>query len=208
MARVWCIRKPNGNHMFSTLDLLAHKAWVTVMLFPWFSNNDLSVVFRVNLTGQSLLKVRMPLLRNIVCRYCHFICPFEDGHTKYAEPKSSDLKDSYVIPHLCNALWKEKCIILINILSIPSLTMTYHYGVCMYMVPLKKWAQYFPDSNFTSAISLCFKLSFDEGPIFTILYWKAVQGLKHIYVVKNTSSERINSLYFILSKPFLAFRGH
>ena len=84
----------------------------------------------------------------------------------------------------------------------------YHYGFCMYMVPLKKWAQYFPDSNFTSAISLCFKLSFDEGPIFTILYWKAVQGLKHIYVVKNTSSERINSLYFILSKPFLAFRGH
>ena len=93
-------------------------------------------------------------------------------------------------------------------ISLKDIGTKYHYGVCMYMVPLKKWAQYFPDSNFTSAISLCFKISFDEGPIFTILYWKAVQGLKHIFVVKNTSSERINSLYFILSKPFLAFRGH
>ena len=31
---------------------------------------------------------------------------------------------------------------------------------------------------------------------------------KNIYVVKNTSSEIINCLDFILSKPFLAFRGH
>ena len=65
-----------------------------------------------------------------------------------------------------------------------------------------------PDSNFKIAISLYFKLSFDEGPIFTTLYWKAVQGLKHTYVVKNKSSKIINWLDFILSKPFLAFRGH
>ena len=83
-----------------------------------------------------------------------------------------------------------------------------HTGSYMYMEPLKKWAQHGPDSNFTIAISLYFKPSFDEGPIFATLYWKAVQGLKHIYVVKNTSSEIINCLDFILSKPFLAFRGH
>ena len=84
----------------------------------------------------------------------------------------------------------------------------YHTGFSMYMVPLNKWEQHGPDSNLTIAISLCFKHSSDEGPIFTIFYWKAVQGLKHIYVVKNTSSEIINCLDFILSKPFLAFRGH
>ena len=67
--------------------------------------------------------------------------------------------------------------------------MEYHTGLSMYMVPLKKWEQHGPDSNLTILISLYSKLSFDEGPIFTILYWKAVQGLKHIYVVKNTSSE-------------------
>ena len=42
-----------------------------------------------------------------------------------------------------------------------------------------RWGHHGPDSNFTIAISLYFKLSFDEGPIFTILYWKAGQGLKH-----------------------------
>ena len=84
----------------------------------------------------------------------------------------------------------------------------YHNGLSMYMEPLKKWWQHGPDSNFTISISLYFKPSFDEGPIFTIFCWKAVQGLKHIYVVKNTSSEIINCLDFILSKPFLAFRGH
>ena len=79
----------------------------------------------------------------------------------------------------------------------------------MYMVPLKKWAQYFPDSNFTSAISLCFKLSFDEGPIFTIFYWKATQGFKHIYVEKNTVQKELIAfiLYFqSLSWPLEAIK--
>ena len=40
-----------------------------------------------------------------------------------------------------------------------------------------------------------------EGP-------RAVQGLKHTYVVKNTSSEMINCLDFVLPKPFQAFRDH
>ena len=79
-------------------------------------------------------------------------------------------------------------------------------SLTMYMEPLKKWAQHFPDSKFAIAISLYFKLSFDEGPIFAILYWKTAQGLKHIYVVKNTTSEIINCLNFILSKPFLAIK--
>ena len=87
-------------------------------------------------------------------------------------------------------------------------SLTHHYGFSMYMEPLTKWWQHGPDSNFTIAIPPYFKSSFDEGPIFTTLYWKAVQGLKHVYVLKNISSEIINCLVFILSKPFLAFRGH
>ena len=78
----------------------------------------------------------------------------------------------------------------------------YHTGLDMYMEPLKKWAQHISDWNFTISISLYFIPSYDEGPIFANLYWKAVQGLNHTYVVKNTSSEIINCLYFILSKPF------
>ena len=60
-----------------------------------------------------------------------------------------------------------------------------HTGLSMYMVPLKKWWQHGQDSNFTISISLYSKPSFDEGLFFAIFYWKAVQGLKHIYVVKN-----------------------
>ena len=58
-----------------------------------------------------------------------------------------------------------------------------HWFKYVYGTP-EKWAQHFPYSNCTIPISLFFKSSFDEGPIFTIFYWKAVQGLKHIYVVK------------------------
>ena len=86
--------------------------------------------------------------------------------------------------------------------------LTLHTSLSMYMVPLKKWWQHGPDSNLAISISLYSKPSFDEGPFFAIFYWKAVQGLKHIYVVKNTSSEIIKCLDFILWKPFLAFRGH
>ena len=84
----------------------------------------------------------------------------------------------------------------------------YHNGLSMYMEPLKKWWQHGPDSNFTISVPLYFKPSFDESPIFATLYWKAVQDLKHIYVVKNTSSEMIDCLDFVLPKPFLAFRDH
>ena len=77
-----------------------------------------------------------------------------------------------------------------------------HTGSYMYMEPLKKWAQHGPDSNFTIAISLYFKPSFDEGPIFTTLYWKTAQGLKHIYVVKNTRSEKISCIDFNFQSLF------
>ena len=92
--------------------------------------------------------------------------------------------------------------------SIKKIWVPFHTGLSMYMVPLKKWWQHGPDSNLAISISLYSKSSFDEGPFFAIFCWKAVQGLKHIYVVKNTSSEIINCLDFILWKPFLAFRGH
>ena len=110
--------------------------------------------------------------------------------------------------HVSTKVWKlKKNKVLPGSKRISTLA-TYHTGFSMYMVPLNKWEQHGPDSNLTIAISLCFKHSSDEGPIFTIFYWKAVQGLKHIYVVKNTSSEMINCLDFVLPKPFLAFRDH
>ena len=77
------------------------------------------------------------------------------------------------------------------------------------MEPLKKGWQHGPDSKFTISIPLYFKPSFDEGPIFATLYWKAVQGLNHVYVVKNTSSEKSIALilYFqSLSWPLEAIK--
>ena len=85
----------------------------------------------------------------------------------------------------------------INFKFYPNLN-PWHYGFSMYMEPLTKWAQHGPDSNFAIAIPLYFKPSFYEGLIFTTFYWKAVQGLKHVYVVKNTSSE----IWFYTFKAF------
>ena len=87
---------------------------------------------------------------------------------------------------LCSSIWRHFTIRMIKIVKVFvfSFWKLTHWFKYVYGTP-KKWAQHFPYSNFTLSISLYFKPSFDEGPIFAIFCWKAVQGLKHIYVVKN-----------------------